>query len=154
VAAFSTDIDHTIPYSQGGPTQASNLKCLCRLHHLIKTFWGWRDRQQCDGTVIWTSPAGQTYTTRPGAALLFPYLCTPTAAAIITPRPDDQSGERTAMMPKRTRTRAQNKAARIAAERQQNREHREARRRARRQALDALFAPAPPPRPGDEPPPF
>jgi hypothetical protein len=33
VAAFSTDIDHTIPYSQGGPTQASNLKCLCRLHH-------------------------------------------------------------------------------------------------------------------------
>ncbi|MDO3636941.1 HNH endonuclease signature motif containing protein, partial [Mycolicibacterium arseniciresistens] len=83
VAAFSTDIDHTVPYSQGGPTQASNLKCLCRLHHLIKTFWGWRDRQQCDGTVIWTSPAGHTYTTTPGSALLFPYLCTPTAAAVI-----------------------------------------------------------------------
>ncbi|MDO3639045.1 HNH endonuclease signature motif containing protein, partial [Mycolicibacterium arseniciresistens] len=154
VAAFSTDIDHTIPYSQGGPTQASNLKCLCRLHHLIKTFWGWHDRQQCDGTVIWTSPAGQTYTTRPGAALLFPSLCTPTAAAVVTPRTDDPSGERTAMMPKRQRTRAQSRAARIAAERQQNREHREARRRARRQALDALFAPKPPPQPGDEPPPF
>ncbi|MGA5464107.1 DUF222 domain-containing protein [Mycobacterium sp. NPDC050041] len=154
VAAFSTDIDHTIPYSQGGPTQASNLKCLCRLHHLIKTFWGWHDQQQCDGTVIWTSPAGQTYTTRPGSALLFPHLCTPTAAAIITPRPDDHSGERTAMMPKRQRTRAQNKAARIAAERQANREHREARRRARQHALDKLFAPQPPPQPGDEPPPF
>ncbi|MEV3904466.1 DUF222 domain-containing protein [Mycobacterium sp. NPDC050551] len=132
VPAFNTDIDHTIPYSQGGPTQASNLKCLCRLHHLIKTFWGWHDRQHRDGTVIWTSPAGQTYTTRPGAALLFPYLCTPTAPAVITPRPDDPCGERTAMMPKRQRTRAQNKAARIAAERQQNRDHREARRRARR----------------------
>ncbi|MGA5465666.1 DUF222 domain-containing protein [Mycobacterium sp. NPDC050041] len=154
VAAFSTDIDHTIPYSQGGPTQASNLKCLCRLHHLIKTFWGWHDQQHRDGTVIWTSPAGQTYTTRPGAALLFPYLCTPTAAAVITPRTGNHCGERTAMMPKRQRTRAQNKAARIAAERQANREHREARRQARRQALDKLFAPKPPPQPGDEPPPF
>ncbi|MDO3637036.1 HNH endonuclease signature motif containing protein, partial [Mycolicibacterium arseniciresistens] len=154
VAAFSTDIDHTIPYSQGGPTQASNLKCLCRLHHLIKTFWGWRDRQQCDGTVIWTSPAGQSYTTTPGSALLFPYLCTPTAPAERRNTREDQSLNRTAMMPKRQRTRAQNKAARIAAERQQNREHREARRRARRQALDALFAPKPPPQPGDEPPPF
>ncbi|MCZ8377521.1 DUF222 domain-containing protein [Mycobacterium sp. CPCC 205372] len=154
VPAFSTDIDHTIPYSQGGPTQTSNLKCLCRLHHLIKTFWGWRDRQQCDGTVIWTSPAGQTYVTKPGSAVLFPSLCVPTAAAVVTPRPDDPSGERTAMMPKRQRTRAQSRAARIAAERQQNREHREARRRARRQALDALFAPKPPPQPVDEPPPF
>ncbi|MGA5464251.1 DUF222 domain-containing protein [Mycobacterium sp. NPDC050041] len=154
VPAFSTDIDHTIPYSQGGPTQASNLKCLCRLHHLIKTFWGWHDQQLRDGTVIWTSPAGQTYTTTPGAALLFPHLCTPTAAAIITPRTGDPCGERTAMMPKRQRTRAQNKAARIAAERQANREHREARRQARRHALDKLFALQPPPQPGDEPPPF
>ena len=155
VAAFGTDIDHTISYSQGGPTQASNLKCLCRLHpHLIKTFWGWHDQQHRDGTVIWTSPAGQTYTTRPGSALLFPSLCAPTAAVVRRDTHDDQSGERTAMMPQRQRTRAKSRAARIAAERQQNREHREARRQARRQALDALFAPKPPPQPGDEPPPF
>ncbi|MDO3636462.1 HNH endonuclease signature motif containing protein, partial [Mycolicibacterium arseniciresistens] len=154
VPAWKADIDHTVPYSQGGPTQASNLKCLCRLHHLIKTFWGWHDQQHRDGTVIWTSPAGQTYTTTPGSALLFPHLCLPTAAAIITPRPDGLSGERTAMMPQRQRTRAQNKAARIAAERQHNREQREARRRARRKALGELVAPAPPPQPGDEPPPF
>jgi hypothetical protein len=99
VAAFSTDIDHTVPYSQGGPTQASNLKCLCRLHHLIKTFWGWHDQQHRDGTVIWTSPAGQTYTTRPGSAVLFPYLCAPTAAVIRRDTHDDPSDERTAMMP-------------------------------------------------------
>ncbi len=30
------DIDHTIPYPSG-PTHASNLKCLCRKHHLVKT---------------------------------------------------------------------------------------------------------------------
>ncbi len=53
------DIDHTVPYPVG-PTHPSNLKCLCRFHHLLKTFWngvkGWRDRQLPDGTVVWTSP--------------------------------------------------------------------------------------------------
>jgi len=28
------DVDHTIPYPVG-PTQATNLKCLCRKHHLL-----------------------------------------------------------------------------------------------------------------------
>ena len=37
------DIDHTIAYPTG-PTQASNLKCLCRKHHLLKTFGGWHDQ--------------------------------------------------------------------------------------------------------------
>ena len=62
------DVDHTIPYPVG-PTQAGNLKCLCRKHHLLKTFRGWRDRQLPDGTVVWTSPAGQSYTTHPGSRL-------------------------------------------------------------------------------------
>ena len=50
------DIDHTVPYPVG-PTHPSNLKCLCRFHHLLKTFWigvkGWRDRQLPDGTGAW-----------------------------------------------------------------------------------------------------
>ena len=70
------DIDHTVPYDAGGPTHASNLKCLCRKHHLLKTFWsgatGWRDEQLPDGTVIWTSPSGHTYRTAPGSKLLVP----------------------------------------------------------------------------------
>jgi hypothetical protein len=81
--ANRSDVDHTIPYPIG-PTQASNLKCLCRKHRLLKIFWGgsdgWGDRQQVDGTVIWTAPSGQTYTTRPGSWLLFPALCLPTAS--------------------------------------------------------------------------
>src|ERR1700754_1315633 len=76
--AFACDVDHTIAYPVG-PTCAANLKCLCRKHHLVKTFWGWRDRQRLDGTVEWTSPGGQTYTTHPGSRLLYPALCTPTA---------------------------------------------------------------------------
>ena len=70
--ALFADIDHTVPYP-GGPTHPGNLKCYCRIHHLIKTFWpGWSDRQLADGTVIVTTPTGHTYTTRPASSLFFP----------------------------------------------------------------------------------
>ncbi|HEY6648550.1 MAG TPA: DUF222 domain-containing protein, partial [Mycobacterium sp.] len=42
--ADQCDVDHTIAYPLG-PTCASNLGCLCRKHHLFKTFWGWVNRQ-------------------------------------------------------------------------------------------------------------
>jgi hypothetical protein len=118
--AIDGDIDHTIAYGDGGPTHASNLKCLCRLHHLIKTFWPWRDKQLPDGTLIWTSPSGQTYITTPGSALIFPVLCAPTATLDAVPG-RLRCADQTAMMPKRRRTRAQNRARYIAAQRQQNR---------------------------------
>ena len=39
--AMFADIDHTVAYP-GGATHPGNLKCYCRIHHLIKTFWpGW-----------------------------------------------------------------------------------------------------------------
>ena len=41
----------------------------------MKTFWGWSEKQLADGTLILTSPAGRTYVTTPGSALLFPSLC-------------------------------------------------------------------------------
>src|SRR5271167_5056750 len=72
-----------IPYADGGPTHASNLKYYCRTQHLLKTFWGWDDRQLADGTVIWSVPDGQTYVTMPGSAMLFPGLC---AGAGLPPR--------------------------------------------------------------------
>src|SRR5262249_23416614 len=66
--AEACDIDHTVPYPLG-PTHPSNLKLLCRYHHLLKTFYtgaeGWRDRQEPDGTVVWTSPSGHEYVTKP-----------------------------------------------------------------------------------------
>ncbi len=40
-----------------------------------------------DGTVVWTSPHGQTYTTHPGSRLLFPTLCKPTAPVTHLRRP-------------------------------------------------------------------
>lgn len=119
--ALDCQLDHTIPHSAGGVTQASNIKCLCVFHHLVKTFWGWRDRQLPDGTVIWTLPNGQTYVTTPGSERLFPALTTPAM------RPnEEETGDRSAMMPRRKRTRAQNRAHRIATERSHNRRIREA----------------------------
>jgi hypothetical protein len=117
------DLDHTVPYPLG-PTHPSNLKCLCRKHHLLKTFWtGWSDEQRPDGTIVWTAPSGQAYTTHPGSRLLFPTLCVPTAelppAAVV----DRPLGNRGIMMPKRRRTREQDRARRIDAERALNAAH-------------------------------
>ncbi|MGH3542728.1 MAG: HNH endonuclease signature motif containing protein [Mycobacterium sp.] len=148
--ATDCDLDHTIPYGDGGYTHASNLKSLCRTHHLIKTFWGWRDQQLPDGTVIWTSPSRQTYVTTPGSALLFPSLCAPTGALTPPdPAPTDRCVDRAALMPKRRRTRAQNRASYIAAERRQNREAREAHQAAQQAAP---CGPAPPDVTGSPPP--
>jgi uncharacterized protein DUF222 len=145
-SATRCDLDHTIPHADGGPTHASNLKALCRRHHLLKTFWGWRDQQLPDGTIIWTSPAGQTYITTPGSALLFPSLCVPTQ--VLEPVPDrPRCADRAAMMPTRRRTRTQNRANYVAAERRHNRAARQATQHA------AFGGPAPPAR-DDEPPPF
>ncbi len=95
-----------------------------RYHHLLKTFWtGWRDDQRPDGTIIWTSPTGRTYVTRPGSRLLFPALRLPTrelAAAATQPRARGNVG---VMMPKRRRTREQDRAHRIDAERALNADH-------------------------------
>ena len=149
--AVACDLDHTIPHADGGPTHASNLKCLCRLHHLLKTFWGWRDKQLRDGTVIWTSPSGDTYVTTPGSALIFQSLCAPTGGLPAPePRPPETCSDRTAMMPTRRRTRAQNRAHRIAEERKQNRHDRLARRA---ENVD-YFGLTPPGHEDEDPPPF
>ncbi|HUH67610.1 MAG TPA: hypothetical protein VLZ05_01235, partial [Mycobacterium sp.] len=66
-----------------------------------------------------------------GSALLFPSLCYSTAGfpAPEADPPSDYCADRTAMMPKRRRTRAQNRAARIATERRHNRDARLARQK-------------------------
>ncbi|WP_407695061.1 hypothetical protein [Mycolicibacter icosiumassiliensis] len=90
----------------------------------MKTFWvgptGWRDRQEPDGTVIWTAPTGHTYVTKPGGALYFPQLATPTGELDLPAW--SPTGNRGAMMPTRRRTRAQDRAYRIWLERNHNQE--------------------------------
>lgn len=113
------DVDHTTPWPMGA-THPSNTKCLCRIHHLLKTFWrGWADQQLPDGSVVWTSPSGRTYTTFPASKTLFPQWDTTTAALPPATRPLP-SADRSVKMPRRRRTRAAEEARRIAAERALN----------------------------------
>jgi len=153
--ATNCDVDHTIPYASGGPTHASNLKCYCRTHHLVKTFYGWGEQQLADGTLILTSPTGHTYVTTPGSALLFPALCAPTAQLTLpdTDPTPSYCAQRTAMMPQRRRTRAQDRAYRIATERRHNHQARTTTHTTHRADPDNYFG-LPPPNPDDEPPPF
>ena len=149
--ATECDIDHTVPYAEGGCMHASNTKCLCRFHHILKTFWGWRDRQLQDGTVIWDLPDGQTYVTTPGSALLFPALMQPTGPLPSPNRSHDTSAgtHANARMPRRQTSRAQNRANYIAGQRAQNQRSRE-----RRDAdiASLLGENSPPVDPDDEPP--
>ncbi|MCV7024688.1 HNH endonuclease [Mycolicibacterium novocastrense] len=91
------DFDHTTPYPAGA-THPSNIKCLCRIHHLLKTFGGWSDQQHPDGTVQWTAPTGRTYLTHPGSRLFYPDWDTTTATVPTNTAPAAR-GDKAAMMP-------------------------------------------------------
>jgi hypothetical protein len=64
------DVDHIVEYDhdaeaegrpQPGPTTTSNLACLCRFHHRLKTHSPWRYRMTAPGVFEWTSPHGHRY---------------------------------------------------------------------------------------------
>ncbi|TGN64275.1 HNH endonuclease [Nocardioides eburneiflavus] len=64
------DVDHIIPWDndahaegrpQPGPTTTSNLACLCRFHHRLKTHSPWRYAMVEPGVFAWTSPHGHRY---------------------------------------------------------------------------------------------
>jgi hypothetical protein len=63
--AWRGDLDHTIPYDNGGKTCRCNLGGLCRTHHILKHHPDWKLRQIAPGIFAWTTPAGRTYTTTP-----------------------------------------------------------------------------------------
>lgn len=60
--ARGCDLDHVIPYDQGGPTCSCNLVPLCRFHHRLKTHGGWKLQRIGHRLFVWTSPLGQTHT--------------------------------------------------------------------------------------------
>jgi hypothetical protein len=66
--AAQCDLDHTIPYDQGGRTCECDLAPLCRHHHRCKQSEGWRLEQPQPGILRWTTPAGRQYLTQPDAS--------------------------------------------------------------------------------------
>ena len=117
--AWRSDIDHTTPWPYG-PTHPSNTKCYCRTHHLIKTFHaGWTEKHLPDGTLLLTSPTGHQYRSDAHGADLFPALKQSTGDLGLPPHTLDPRADRTALMPKRRRTREQQRRDRITTERRQ-----------------------------------
>jgi len=63
--AAGCDLDHTVPYDQGGRTCECNLSPLCRTHHQVKQACGWTLTQPEPGILTWTTPHGRSYTVTP-----------------------------------------------------------------------------------------
>ena len=55
------DIDHAIPWEEGGKTSRENLGLLCRRHHRMKTHGGWKLTSFEDGSCEWISPEGNIF---------------------------------------------------------------------------------------------
>jgi len=53
------EIDHAIPWEEGGETSPSNLGLLCKRHHQLKTHGGWKLESFEDGSCEWTTPVGK-----------------------------------------------------------------------------------------------
>ncbi len=64
-AAARCDLDHTVPYDQGGRTCECNLAPLCRHHHRCKQSEGWQLEQVAPGQLRWTTPSGRIHLTAP-----------------------------------------------------------------------------------------
>jgi hypothetical protein len=61
--ATGCDVDHRVPWAEGGPTSNANLAPLCRHDHVIKTRSGWAYTRIPGGDHRWISALGHTYTT-------------------------------------------------------------------------------------------
>ena len=63
--ASRCDLDHTVPYDQGGLTCPCNISGGCRHDHRMKGSTAWRLGQPRPGTLIWTAPSGLSWTVTP-----------------------------------------------------------------------------------------
>lgn len=68
--AHRSDVDHTIPWSEGGKTEYGNLAHLCRRHHTLKgaplsRARQWKVVQARPGVLAFTSPMGREYIDEP-----------------------------------------------------------------------------------------
>jgi hypothetical protein len=61
--ARACDIDHTVPFDQGGPTCECNGAPLCRRHHRAKQAPDWHLEQNAPGRMTWRLPSGRVYET-------------------------------------------------------------------------------------------
>ncbi|WP_020106529.1 HNH endonuclease signature motif containing protein [Nocardia sp. 348MFTsu5.1] len=122
--AWKSELDHTEEYNHddpatGGQTSAEGIKCLCKFHHLLKSFGDWIDIQEVDENgrirITFISPEGVRFH---GPAWtgedLFPEVTNYRWQSTASP-PNNRP-----TMPNRPRTRLADKHARRRAERARN----------------------------------
>ncbi|WP_160312765.1 HNH endonuclease signature motif containing protein [Jiangella alkaliphila] len=84
-SAKAADIDHLVPFADGGTTDPANCHALCETHHLLKHHGGWSVQRDRDGTTRWRSPTGHRYEKPPERLGLPPVRLDPSTAR--QPRP-------------------------------------------------------------------
>ncbi len=70
--ATGLEIDHIIPFAEGGPTALDNLARLCHHHHFLKTYEGWdlsRVGTAPDGTPQWSFTPPPAFGHEPGLGI-------------------------------------------------------------------------------------
>ncbi|MGH3621745.1 MAG: DUF222 domain-containing protein [Sciscionella sp.] len=66
VPSYRCDLDHVVPFRDGGETCEDTLHCLCRRHHRLKHTSGWTvHRNPNTGETTWNSPHNRTYQNTP-----------------------------------------------------------------------------------------
>ncbi len=65
------DIDHTIEYARGGPTDTRYLAHECEPHHDVRHHSAWTVIPRADGVFEWIDPDGRHYRDRPPSTIGF-----------------------------------------------------------------------------------
>ncbi len=72
LVASGLEIDHVVPFAEGGPTELDNLARLCHHHHYLKTYEGWtltRTGTGPDGTPAWAFEPAVPFGQEPGLGI-------------------------------------------------------------------------------------
>ncbi|UFU05281.1 HNH endonuclease signature motif containing protein [Ruania halotolerans] len=97
--ARGCDLDHIVPFEDGGPTCGCNLAPLCRRHHRAKTRASWSYVMVTPGTYLWTSPSGEQHLVDGRGTFRVPSGPTPCGHTSHRDRPDPPPWPRAATGP-------------------------------------------------------
>ncbi len=70
--SYGLEVDHIVPFAEGGPTSLDNLALLCHHHHFLKTYEGWvltRVDNGGKGTPRWTFAPQPPFGKEPGLGI-------------------------------------------------------------------------------------
>jgi hypothetical protein len=69
---YGLEIDHVVPFAEGGPTTLDNLALLCHHHHYLKTYEGWtltNEGTTDDGKLVWSFTSQPPFGQEPGLGI-------------------------------------------------------------------------------------